>query len=59
MAGSRPAGWACAWAVAGRTAFLALTGHAAEEEDTEDGGKRRRGRRKGPQDAENAGRATS
>jgi ABC-2 type transport system ATP-binding protein len=40
-------------------AFLALTGHAAEEEDTEDGGKRRRGRRKGPQDAENAGRATS
>ena len=40
-------------------AFLALTGHAAEEEDTEEGGKRRRGRRKGPQDAENAGRATS
>jgi ABC-2 type transport system ATP-binding protein len=40
-------------------AFLALTGHAAEEEDTEDGDKRRRGRRKGPQDAENAGRATS
>jgi ABC-2 type transport system ATP-binding protein len=39
--------------------FLALTGHAAEEEDTEEGGKRRRGRRKGPQDAENAGRATS
>jgi ABC-2 type transport system ATP-binding protein len=40
-------------------AFLALTGHAAEEEDIEDGGKRRRGRRKGPQDAENAGRAAS
>ena len=37
-------------------AFLALTGHAAEEEDAEDGGKRRRGRRKG---AENAERATS
>jgi ABC-2 type transport system ATP-binding protein len=38
--------------------FLALTGHAAEEEDAE-GGKRRRGRRKGPQDAENVERATS
>ena len=37
-------------------AFLALTGHAAEEEDAEDSGKRRRGRRKG---AENAERATS
>jgi ABC-2 type transport system ATP-binding protein len=36
--------------------FLALTGHAAEEEDAEAGGKRRRGRRKS---AENVERATS
>jgi ABC-2 type transport system ATP-binding protein len=34
--------------------FLALTGHAAEEEGAEAGGKRRRGRRRGPQNAENA-----
>jgi ABC-2 type transport system ATP-binding protein len=37
--------------------FLALTGHAAEEEESAEGdGKRRRGRRK---DAENVERATS
>src|SRR5450755_3544967 len=35
--------------------FLALTGHAAEDE--EQGGKRRRGRRKGPVNAESAERA--
>ena len=37
--------------------FLALTGHAAEEEDAEDGGKRRRGRRKGAE--QNVERASS
>ena len=39
--------------------FLALTGHAAEEEDAEEGGKRRRGRRRGPQNAESAGKVAS
>jgi ABC-2 type transport system ATP-binding protein len=39
--------------------FLALTGHAAEEEDMEEGGKRRRGRRRGPQNAESAGKVAS
>src|ERR1700742_4371921 len=39
--------------------FLALTGHAAEEEDADEGGKRRRGRRKSSQGAENVERATS
>ena len=37
--------------------FLALTGHAAEEEDQ--GGKRRRGRRKGPVNADFVERASS
>jgi ABC-2 type transport system ATP-binding protein len=39
--------------------FLALTGHAAEEEEGTAEGKRRRGRRKGPQNAENVERASS
>jgi ABC-2 type transport system ATP-binding protein len=39
--------------------FLALTGHAAEEEDADEGGTRRRDRRKGSQGAENVERATS
>ena len=39
--------------------FLALTGHAAEQDDTAVGGKRGRGRRKRPQDAETVERASS
>jgi hypothetical protein len=34
--------------------FLALTGHAAELDETEGGGKRRRGRRKGAESVERA-----